>query len=396
MALLSVAEAEKLVLESAAGFGHEKVSLLDASGRVLSEALVAERDHPPFDRVMMDGFALRADAVSQNRQPLKILGVHPAGRPAPAIQAGDECYEVMTGSVLPRGCERVIPVEVTRREGAQLHWDEAAVASMKSHVQAQASEYQRGETLIRAGTRLEPVHIAVLASEGSGEVRVARRPRVALVSTGDELVDPGLPIESHQIRRSNPYALASLLQAWNLATTELHHFRDDERVLSEGLAKLLEGVDVLMLTGGVSMGLYDLLPQVLGELGVEKIFHKVAQRPGKPLFFGSYRGKVPVFAFPGNAVSSFVGLRRYAIPYLLKGMGHETQVRELELARPVAGKSGFTIFMPVRVEGGRAEPRPLVSSGHFAGLMDSDGFVELPDPDADTKVLGCPYYGWSS
>jgi molybdopterin molybdotransferase len=369
------------------------------AGAVLAQEVRAERDQPPFDRVTMDGIAL-ASARSATRR-LRIAGTQAAGRPPLVLPEGDVCLEVMTGAVLPVGCDCVVPVERIKVEDgwAELPPDLAIEPGMNVHTRGLDS--RAGEPLLGAGTRLGPPELAVLASAGLSHARVRAEPRIMIVTTGDELVEPGLPIEAWQIRRSNAHALRAALAMRGFARSAEDHLADDPRQMRERLARHLDTHDVLVLTGGVSMGRFDHVPAVLQELGVTRVLHRIAQRPGKPLWFGiASRGQV-VYGLPGNPVSALVCLLRYVVPGLLAASGAPpVGQEEIRLGAAFEVRPPLTFFLPVRLEsqagqGSVAMPQPTHGSGDFVSLVGTQGFVELP-PGPRVYAPGhvAPFYRW--
>jgi molybdopterin molybdotransferase len=233
-------------------------------------------------------------------------------------------------------------------------------------------------------------------------IRVSAQPRMLVISTGNELIEPGEPIEAHQIRRSNAYGIVACLRRNGFQRIADDHLPDDYATLLARLRIHLDTHDVLVLSGGVSMGTLDLIPRVLTELGVREVFHKVAQRPGKPLWFGIGPTGTAVFALPGNPVSSLVCLTRYVIPGLYAAMGESRPPRErLALAAEVEVKPALTVFLPVCIhqdDWGRAwaEPRPTNGSGDFSSLTGTDGFLELPPgPGVYSKGFVTRLYRWN-
>jgi molybdopterin molybdotransferase len=233
-------------------------------------------------------------------------------------------------------------------------------------------------------------------------IRVSSQPMLAVISTGNELVEPGEPVLAHQIRRSNAYAIVSALREHGVQRVADDHIQDDKEQLRARLRFHLETHDVLVLSGGVSMGKFDLVPKVLEELGVRTVFHRVAQRPGKPLWFGVAPSGAAVFGLPGNPVSTLVCLRRYVLPALLGSLGHSPVPAErMALAAPVTVTPALTFFLPVRLEQddwGRswAVPSPTNGSGDFTALAGTDGFVELPPgPNTYAKGFVTRLYRWS-
>ncbi|HKS54333.1 MAG TPA: molybdopterin molybdotransferase MoeA, partial [Steroidobacteraceae bacterium] len=306
----------------------------------------------------------------------------------------------MTGASLPRGCDCVVPVEkISVADGvAQLQSD--AEPEQDANIHGSGTDVRRGDELLQPGTCLGPAEIAVLAANGHTRVQATRRPRIVVISTGDELVEPGEPIAEWQIYRSNVYAVMAALQRRGFGLPTLDHVPDDPAVLRTRLGAHLQTHDVLILSGGVSMGKFDYVPQVLAELGVRVIFHKVSQRPGKPLWFGVGPAGQTVYALPGNPVSTLVCLGRYVFAGLEASLGRPPRQREqAELAEPFEVKPQLTLFIPVRVAAEqalrRAVLKPTRGSGDFTSLTGTDGFVELPPGPAKIAAgTSVALYSW--
>jgi molybdopterin molybdotransferase len=382
--MTEVAEAEALILEHVPRLGSRREPLADCVDRVLAENVTAERDQPPFDRVTMDGIAIAARDWEGGVRAYEIVGTQAAGAPPLALGARGACVEVMTGAMLPRGADTVIPVERIARDGLTATVDARASVAARQFVHPRGSDRREGVTVLAAGTRIGPPEIAVLASAGRATVAVAELPRVAVVSTGDELVDVDEPLAEYQIRSSNDRAIEASLRRAKLASVTRVRLRDDVATLRAALAELDADADVLVLSGGVSMGQFDLVPGVLAELGAKLVFHRVRQRPGKPIWFGtSARGK-PIFALPGNPVSTLVCTARYVLPALRAAAGQAAPAPELvALAAPAEASAELTHFLPVKLAWSAAgetlaTPCPTNTSGDFAALAGTDGFVELP------------------
>ena len=381
--MLSPAEADELIARHLTCLPTVSLPLAQCAGEVLREDIHAERDQPPFDRVAMDGIALASAAVAGARV-FRIQATQAAGDAPLALADRQACIEVMTGAVLPEGCDCVVPVEqilVTERE-ARLQ--EGLHVGPWQHVHRRGTDARQGALLLTAGRRLGPPEIAIAAAAGMARVRVASQPMLAVVSTGSELVEPGEPILGHQIRRSNAYAIAAALRLHGHQRVADDHIADDERELERRLTFHLETHDVVVLSGGVSMGKLDLVPKVLENLGVRCIFHKVAQRPGKPLWFGVAATGAAVLALPGNPVSTAVCVSRYVLPALAASQGvRGTGPEHAALGEVFTVKTPLTLFLPVRLEtdaaGQRwAMPQLTHGSGDFTSLAGTDGFLELP------------------
>jgi molybdopterin molybdotransferase len=374
--MLTPQEAEERIAQHAPRLSTETRALTVLSGRVLAQSVMAERDSPPFDRVTMDGIALSSTSSARH---YRITGTQAAGAPPLSIATPGDCIEVMTGATLPEGCDCVIPVErIVVKDGvATLAADVQTRHGLNVH--RRAEDGAAHSLLLSAGTRLGPAEIAVVASAGLARVSVARVPRIIVISTGDELIEPGAPILDWQIRRSNVYGVLAGLRAHGFEELAEDHLPDNLDVLRTRLATHLDTHDVLILSGGVSMGRFDFIPQVLAELGVQMIFHKIAQRPGKPMWFGVRSDGKAVYALPGNPVSTLLCLRRYVIGGLLAAMGAAVSVTEqIALAREHEVKPALSFLLPVTLEAGQANPHPTRGSGDFISLLGTAGFVQLP------------------
>ena len=379
----------------------ESLPLTQCVGGTLRENVYAERDQPPFDRVAMDGIAVDSEALRRGLKRFRIQGTQAAGSPPLKLGTGEDAIEVMTGAILPFGCDCVIPVEQIELRGGFASLNAPVVSSPYHNVHRRGSDSRQGRLLLEAGTLLRPPEIAVAASAGMARVRVSSQPAVMVVSTGDELIEPGDPIADYQVRRSNAYAVAATLRRRGFGRIGDDHVADDEGLLRERLALHLTTHEVVVLSGGVSMGKFDLVPKVLGQLGVQEVFHNVAQRPGKPMWFGIGPQGQAVFGLPGNPVSTLVCLIRYVIPAIAEAMGTKRGPPErLALASPVTFQPALTYFLPVTIEHddwGRpwASPRVTNGSGDFLSLAGTDGFVELPPgPNTYPKGFVTSVYRW--
>jgi molybdopterin molybdotransferase len=382
--MLTPAEAEALILASIPPLPTEDVPLAEAHGRVLRANIRADRDLPPFDRVMLDGYALRAAAWAAGTRTFRVTGLQAAGMIPQKLAAGDACIEIATGAALPEGTDCVVPYEDTTRDGERVTISAAAKLVPGHAVHRRGSDYAAGTVIVPAGTRLTGREIAVAAACGCAALAVNSQPKIAVIATGDELVDVGAEVGPHQLRRSNDYALRAALHAAGWTRVERFHLHDMRHEIEHTLWHILAEFDVVLLTGGVSKGKFDFLPAVLAELGVKKKFQDVAQRPGKPLWFGLSQRARPVFALPGNPVSSYTCLHRYVLPALAKAAGAPpAALRVVALAAAVTFKPPLAYFLPVKINsspatGLLATPAAVNTSGDFAGLVDTDGFVELP------------------
>ncbi|MFQ5694842.1 MAG: gephyrin-like molybdotransferase Glp [Terriglobia bacterium] len=384
--MLHYQQARQTVIEKVAAAAPkpqaETVPLAQALSRVLAEDVAADRDYPPFHRSTRDGFAVRAADVARVPATLKRLGEVAAGhRFAGAVGAG-QCVQIMTGAPLPAGADAVVMVEYTELQG------DAVVIQRSlrpgSNVVPQGKEAHQGDLLLAAGARIGYPEVSLLGQVGKAQLQVSRRPRVAVLSTGDEIV----PLEQvpgpNQIRNSNAHSMAAQVTLSGGEPVALGNARDElgelERLVRRGLRE-----DLLVLTGGVSMGKYDLVEVVLRQLGAEFHFDAVAIRPGRPVVFCTCQDKF-VFGLPGNPVSTMVTFELFLVPAIALLLGaRPAPLRFLKarLADRVEQKTKLTMFLPARLEGERAQvsvrPVRYQGSGDVAAVGRSDCFLVVPD-----------------
>jgi len=381
---LTPAMAQAAIRAALPSFPAETRSLEQCIGRTLREDIYAERDNPPFDRVCMDGIAIDSQAMGRGVRRYTIQATQAAGVPALELAGADNAVEVMTGAIMPRGTDCVIPLEEYEESGGVVSLKANATGVPYRNVQRRGEDSLPGIPMLTAGTRLGAPEIATVASAGRASVHVSRQPRFMVISTGDELVEPGQPIAAHQVRRSNAYAVVAALRERGFEEVGNDHILDDEAMLQERLNRHLATRDVLILSGGVSKGKFDLVPKVLKQLGVREVFYQVAQRPGMPMWFGTGPAGQAVFGLPGNPVSTLICLIRYVVPAMDAAMdARPAPLERIVLAGQVKVSKLATYFLPVAVsyeESGRvsAIPRPPNGPGDFLALTGTDGFVELP------------------
>ncbi|ALW84833.1 hypothetical protein AUC43_06865 [Hymenobacter sedentarius] len=406
--MLSVAEAFARVLATAHPLPVETVPLPRAAGRILAENLVADRDFPPFNRVAMDGIAVAHAAWAAGQTEFEIEHTQYAGAPPQPLQNPHAAVEVMTGAVLPPGTDVVVRYEdiLLADNRATIQIPPPPAPGVNIH--GQAADRRQGNVLLAPGTRLGPAELAVAATIGAAEIAVTRAPRLAVISTGDELVGISETPQPHQIRRSNAYALQALFTQVG-ADVSLFHLPDDREELSLGLTNILGAdFDAVVLSGAVSKGRADHLPGLLRELGVKEIFHEVNQRPGKPMWFGARAEGPVVFGLPGNPVSTFLTACRYVRPWLracMQPAEASEQAATAETPAPavltvdINFKPQLAHFVPVRLtvdaEGRRlATPLRVGGSGDLAGLLGATAFLELP-PEPAVFPAGSVWPAWA-
>jgi len=399
--MISAQEALKTVLNSAQDFGVEEIPFLNSVGSILKEEIFADRDFPPFNRVSMDGIVIDYTSFKNGQRAFKIEGIQAAGSEQITLLNIKNCIEVMTGAVLPNNANTVIRYEdVTLNNGiATITVD---TINKDQNIHAKGKDGKSGALLIQKNTIISAAEIGVLATVGKSVVKVAKQPKVMIVSTGDELVGVAETPLTHQIRRSNVFTLVSLLKRLHIPS-ETAHIIDDKPILKSKIATYLKEYDVLLFSGAVSKGKYDFLPEVFEELGLEKRFHKVAQRPGKPFWFGysaalgeSNKGgninrdkKTIVFGFPGNPISTFVNCLAYFYPWYYKLVGLEVKEETAILAGGINFKPNLAYFLQVKLasENGKLMAYPITGngSGDLASLVRADAFMQLPSDKIEFK-----------
>ena len=382
--MISVEEATDIIHSNLLKTSVVDVELTKAVGRVLAQPIPCDRDLPPFNRATMDGIAIQHSSLSK-QSTFQIQSIQAAGQPQQILNSASLCMEIMTGAMLPQGTDTIIPYEQLSIDHtiAKINFPEKVEQGQNIH--RQGTDAKKGETILKPGIRLSPAEIAVLASVGKNRVRVFEWPSVAIVSTGNELVDVADTPLPYQVRKSNSYALHAALLTIGCSAS-IFHLPDDQTKLEAGLRQIISKHPVVILSGGVSKGKFDYVPQVLAAIGIKKHFHQVAQKPGKPFWFGS-NDNTFVFGLPGNPVSTYLCFYRYILPWLWKSFGIEHAIQTAVLSEDYSFKPPLTYFLQVKTqnENGRlmAYPRTGEGSGDFTNLVAVNGFLELP-PGKDT------------
>ena len=379
--MISVEEALQMVLGNVRDFGTVTVPIEKAEGRVIKQDVAADRDFPPFDRVMMDGIAIGFANYEKGQRVFSVEGIQYAGRERLSLKDQNNCLEVSTGSMLPGHTDTVVPYEDIVIENGEATITVNQVARGQ-HIHAQGSDRKQGDVLIPSGTFLRPPEIAILSTVGVESIVVSKLPKIAIIYTGDELVSINETPLPHQIRASNNYAIRAALAKRGIKS-DWFHLNDDKPVLTKAVGDILKSHDVIILSGGVSKGKKDLVPEVLEEQGVTKLFHRVAQRPGKPFWFGQNDDAV-VFALPGNPVSVFMCFCKYVLPWVEQSVGYSSPVEYAKLKDGFKFSPNLAYFLQVKLEMDETAalwgvPLPGQGSGDFANLIETTAFLELPN-----------------
>ena len=384
--MISVEEAKNIILNSTQNFGVEEVPFLSSVGRIVKENITADRDFPPFNRVSMDGIAIDFQSFKNGQRTFVIEGIQPAGSPQITLQNKENCIEVMTGGVLPNNCNTVI-----RYEDVEINNGFARIITDNvrntQNIHPKGKDKNQGDVLICQNKCISAAEIGVLATVGKSMVRVAKQPKVMIISTGDELIAVNQRPKAHQIRRSNVFTLVSLLERLNIPS-ETTHITDDKLILKSKIEGFLNEYDVLLFSGAVSKGKFDFLPEVFEELGVTKLFHKITQRPGKPFFYGKTE-TCNVFGFPGNPISTFVNCLVYFYPWYYNSVGLRVEEETAILTDNVIFKPNLSYFLQVKLSDkfGHLLATPITGngSGDLASLVNADAFIQLPKGEIEFK-----------
>lgn len=402
--MLTVAEAFEQVISLVPEPRTEVVDLTESRGRILAEPVFADREYPPINRATMDGIAISASSWNSGNRIWAIENTVAAGVPATEIRNPMRgCAQIMTGAELPGNADGIIPFEDISINLQTATAKPSATFRPGIHVHAKGVDRQTGDELLAAGVRLDAPRIAILASVGHAKVRVSVPPRVGIISTGNEIVPIDVSrITPTQVRASNLTALKVALEELGVTEVTSVHMADDLASTASAIQRMLSTCDILVLSGGVSMGKYDFVPEALARSGVNKIFHKVAQKPGKPLWFGR-TATCFVFGLPGNPVSTLTVFRRYVAPFIMTATGKPShQSGFAQTATSITPHPTLTTFPPVRRVANsigmiNVEPVTYHGSGDFAALAESDGFVEIPPGHTPVPANSpLPFFSWST
>jgi molybdopterin molybdotransferase len=384
--MITVDEALEKILSHIQPLGFEKVSILEALGRVIAEDMIAPRDLPPYDNSGMDGYAVRyediRDASEKNPVRLEVIEDLRAGFISKRTVQKGQAIRIMTGAPIPKGADAVVPVEETERGNGFVFILKAGFPG--GYIRRAGEDIRRGDLVISAGDLIRPSEIGMLASMGRSFVSVYQRPSVAILCTGEELVDVGESLDGVKIVSSNSYTLAAQVRECGAIPIQLGIAKDRKDEIKE---KVLQGLraDVFISSAGVSVGDYDFVRDVLKELGVEMIFWRVAMKPGKPVAFWMFDGK-PAFSLPGNPVSSMITFEQFVRPSLLKMMGHRQIFRPVieailrEDIRKELGKRHFVRAMvSFEKDGYCVTTTGPQGSGILRSMVKANGLIIIPE-----------------
>lgn len=386
--MITYQEAIDIITQNPFQLKTESVSLSDSDGRVLAEDIIADRDLPPYDRVTMDGISINFEAYKNGQRSFEIEKTIGAGMPKSSLEDAAKCVQIMTGAIMPEGADTVIRYEDISIVDNIATINEEVIYKQNIHFKGQ--DKLQGEIVLAKGITLGATEAIVAAAVGKSSLEVIKLPKAAIITTGDELVDIDETPLAHQVRRSSNYGAQNVLKQWGIESKQ-YHLRDDKALMIDEISRILDQYELVVITGGVSRGKFDYLPEVLDELGVTKHFHKVKQRPGKPFWFGTAQNGSTVFALPGNPVSSFVCANAYIRPWLKASQQMPYQLPSVKLMNDVIFKPDLTYFLECSIsvsdEGViQAQTFKGNGSGDFANMTQADGFVVLPQGKTDFKA----------
>lgn len=387
--MITFKEAYKNVLNHVLDLGTEVIPLMKSLNRILAEDICADRDFPPFNRATKDGIAITFSEFVITEHKFKIEGEAAAGAPQQILKDIGNCLEVMTGAVVPENTDTVIMYEHISIASGEVVINEKVSKGQNIHYQG--SDEKAGAIILSKGSRITPAEIGVMASVGKSKVLVKGNPRICAISTGNELVEVDVLPLPHQIRKSNTLTLEAALQASAIDASSLH-LLDDKKAIYTALKFALVNNDVLLLSGGVSKGKFDFIPDVMESLGVEKVFHRVAQRPGKPFWFGVHKQlKTVIFSFPGNPVSTFANYHVYFLPWLYQSWQMPIPSQLVKLSVDLKITPPLTRFIHVKTarDNGTLYANPVTEngSGDLTSLAKADGFICL-EPRDEMYTIG--------
>jgi molybdopterin molybdotransferase len=380
--LLTIEEARARVLAALAPLPDEELAVADALGRVLAEDVRAAHDVPSFANSAMDGFAIRSGPAGRT---LAIVGESRAGSPSPVAVGDGEAVRISTGAAVPDGADAILPAESAQDDGDAVTVQEDVAAG--NHVRGPGEDLRAGATVLAAGALLGPAELGLLVEAGRAAVRCGRRPRVAVLATGDELVAPGEPLAHGQLHNSNAVTLGALARRAGAELVHTSEVADDAAAVRAAIERALAGTDAVLLTGGVSVGPHDHVKPALAALGVEEVFWRVALRPGKPMWFGR-RGTQLVFGLPGNPVSAVVCFLLFARPALaaLQGATDPPQRGRAILGEAVPRQRTREEAVRVRLEDGRAMPTGPQGSHQLSSMLGADALAIVPRGEGDLEA----------
>jgi len=375
--MIKFEEAFDIVLNSAKStFDTERIEFTDSLGRILAEDVNSDINMPPFDKSAMDGFACRKEDIKNE---LEIIEVLPAGKIPEKTISQNQCIKIMTGAIIPEGADTVIMVEYT--ELTEKNKIRFTGEKTRSNICYFAEDIEENDLVLKKGIEIKPQHIAVMASVGYTQPLVTKQPKIGIISTGDELVEPSEFPTKSQIRNSNGYQLIAQTKRAGAIANYIGIAEDSEKVTFNTITKALKENDIVLLTGGVSMGDFDFVPEIMKQCGVDIKFSSIAVQPGKPTTFGTFKDEKFIFGLPGNPVSSYTQFELLVRPLILKLMGISEIPTMLKMpmgAEYKRRKSVRKSFIPVNISAdGKVYPVEYHGSAHIHSYVFADGIISI-------------------
>jgi len=380
--MITVQKAIDILSENLQDFGTEKIPLSEASERILAESLSADRDLPPYDRITMDGICIAFESYEEGSRSWNMQEIAAAGSTKKTLHKTEDCIECMTGAIMPADADTVIRYEDLNIENNVAHLNPDITIKNQQNVHFKGIDRKAGDIIVHPDIAISPAELGVAATIGKHEILVKKLPRIMIISTGDELVDIDQKPLDHQIRKSNISRIQSSLLSFGIEA-ETDHLLDDQEAIKVKIESYLKKFDIIILSGGVSKGKFDFIPNVMESLGVKKLFHKIKQRPGKPFWFGK-TDECTIFAFPGNPVSSFLCMQKYFMHWMRLSLRNKKDFSSCGmLTEDVHFQPELEYFLEVKLSMNDqaqilATPFKGNGSGDLANLVKADAFIQLP------------------
>lgn len=380
--MITVQKALDILSENLQDFGTEQIPLTKASKRILAESLSADRDLPPYDRITMDGICIAYESYENGARSWHIQEIAAAGFSKKSLHNTKDCIECMTGAIMPSNADTVIRYEDLKIENNVAHLDPNITVKEQQNVHFKGIDRKAGDIIVHPDIAISPAELGVAATIGKHVILVKKLPHIMIISTGDELVDIDQKPMDHQIRKSNISRIQSSLFSFGIVA-ETDHLLDDQEAIKVKIENYLKKYDIIILSGGVSKGKFDFIPSVMDSLGVEKLFHKIKQRPGKPFWFGK-TNECTIFAFPGNPVSSFLCMQKYFMHWMTRSLRNKSDFISFGmLTEDVHFQPELEYFLEVKLSINEqaqilATPFKGNGSGDLANLVKADAFIQLP------------------
>jgi molybdopterin molybdotransferase len=398
--MIDIYQAEDIILKNTFKLSLSYIETLDSINCILAENIYSEIDIPPFNRSMMDGIGIKKSSIEKGIKEFNILGIQKPGENNNfSFAKENDCIEIMTGALLPNNFDFVVKIEdiIIKDNKAYVN---NKIDLDNSFIHYKGSDVKKGDLLIRENTKINSTNISNLINSNKEKIKVFSLPKISILSTGSELVLPFKTKNDVQISLTNPFLIKNSLINFGISKEkiQIYHEEDNFEKIRNRIEEMIFSTDIIILTGAVSMGKYDFIPQILNDLKVNKLFHKVMQKPGKPFWFGITENIKPVFALPGNPVSVMICLRRYIIPFISKLLNQNSIKYSVILDEDYNIQNNLYNFVPVKIinkEGKLFVKKiDINNSGDYFSISKSDGFIELEKNRIYKKGDISYFYNW--